>query len=99
MSSATNRVTDSLRSQASAVRDTAEAAREQLHTMGHQATEMAHDAMDQARESASELYAQGRERVSGAASSVEQCIRDQPLRSLLVAAGIGCLLGALWVRR
>jgi ElaB/YqjD/DUF883 family membrane-anchored ribosome-binding protein len=31
--------------------------------------------------------------------SVEECIRDQPLRSLLVAIGIGCLLGAVWVRR
>ncbi|HEY5314414.1 MAG TPA: hypothetical protein VIK18_17910 [Pirellulales bacterium] len=94
-----NRVTDTLRSQASGARETAEAAGEQLHAMGHQAREMAHDAMDQARESAGELYAQGRERVSGAAASVEQCIRDQPLRSLLVAAGIGCLLGAIWVRR
>jgi ElaB/YqjD/DUF883 family membrane-anchored ribosome-binding protein len=99
MSSATNRVTDSLRAQAANVRDTAEAARDQLQAMGHQASEVAHDAMDQARETASELYSEGRQRVSGAAASVEQCIRDQPLRSLLVAAGIGCLLGALWVRR
>lgn len=99
MASAMNRVTDTLRSQASGVRETAEAAREQLHAMGHQAREVAHDALDQARESAEELYEQGRERMSGAVNSVEQCIRDQPLRSLLVAAGIGCLLGAIWVRR
>lgn len=99
MASAMNRVTDSLRSQASSVREKAEAAREQLESASEGAREMAQDALDQARERGEELYLQGRERMSGMMNSVEQCIRDQPLRSLLVAAGIGCLLGAIWVRR
>jgi ElaB/YqjD/DUF883 family membrane-anchored ribosome-binding protein len=81
------------------LRGTAEMAREQLQNAGAGACEAAHDAMDQVRDSAAEIYSEGRERVRGATASVEQCIRDQPLRSLLVAAGIGCLLGALWVRR
>ena len=92
MSSATKRMADTLRGPASAVLETAETAREQLRTMGEGAHEAAHDAMDQARDSAAELYSEGRDRVRGATASVEQCIRDQPLRSLLVAAGIGCLL-------
>lgn len=99
MASAMNRVTDTLKSQASAARETAEAAREKMQNFGSEAREMAEDALEQARDSGSELYAQGCERLGGLRSSIEQCIRDQPLRSLLVAAGVGCLVGAFWIRR
>jgi ElaB/YqjD/DUF883 family membrane-anchored ribosome-binding protein len=31
--------------------------------------------------------------------SFEQFIRQQPLKSLLIAAGVGMLLGGFWMRR
>jgi ElaB/YqjD/DUF883 family membrane-anchored ribosome-binding protein len=67
--------------------------------MGHQAREAAGDALEQARDSAGELYDEGRERMLDLAGSVRETVRDQPLRSLLVAMGIGCVFGAFFMRR
>lgn len=42
---------------------------------------------------------QGRDKVHGVACACEQFVRDRPLRSVLMAAGIGWLLGRFWKRR
>ena len=51
------------------------------------------------RENASDYYQQGRDNVQGVASTVEQYVRERPVRSVLIAAGIGVLFGRFWMRR
>ena len=60
------------------------------------------DAKDRAGEiarGAQDTYAHVRDRVSDAASVVNESVQHQPLVALLVAATLGCMLGLLLARR
>ena len=46
-----------------------------------------------------EYYQQGREKVQVLEQTLEAQIRAKPIQSLLIAGGIGLLLGLLWNRR
>ena len=67
--------------------------------MGAQLKDVAEQKMAEMRESATQYYEQGCERAQAAAGDVENYIRQQPTKSILIAAGIGAVLGVLWVRR
>jgi ElaB/YqjD/DUF883 family membrane-anchored ribosome-binding protein len=82
------------------------AAAEQAQRLGEQAqqwqesaTKMAQDTYSNVRDSASEYIQQGRERAMQLEESVETFIHDQPLKSILIAAGIGFACGFLLMRR
>ena len=47
-------------------------------------------------ETASQYYEQGRQHLEGLEQSLEENIRAKPLQSVLLATGIGLLLGLLW---
>ena len=47
-------------------------------------------------EAASQYYEQGRQQLTGWEQSLEENIRAKPLQSVLLATGIGLLLGLLW---
>jgi ElaB/YqjD/DUF883 family membrane-anchored ribosome-binding protein len=49
----------------------------------------------QGQEAATALYEQGRELVSAWQQQLEHQVREKPLQSLLMAAGIGLLFGLL----
>jgi ElaB/YqjD/DUF883 family membrane-anchored ribosome-binding protein len=68
--------------------------RERAEQMGQAAQEQ----LGQIRESAAEYYQQGRERAMEWQQNLEDYIREQPLRSILIAAGAGMLIGVLWRR-
>jgi len=70
-----------------------------LQQMGGTAKDIVDDQLEQVGEIASEYYEQGRDKVHGVACACEQFIRDKPLRSVLMAVGIGWLLGGIWKRR
>jgi ElaB/YqjD/DUF883 family membrane-anchored ribosome-binding protein len=70
-----------------------------LEQMGGTAKDIAEDQLEQVGEIASKYYEQGRDKVHGVACACEQFIRERPLRSVLVAVGIGWLLGGIWKRR
>jgi ElaB/YqjD/DUF883 family membrane-anchored ribosome-binding protein len=70
-----------------------------LEQIGGTAKDIAEDQLEHVGEIASEYYEQGRDKVHGVACACEQFIRDRPLRSVLVAVGIGWLLGGIWKRR
>ena len=70
-----------------------------LEQMGETAKDIAEEQFEQVGEIASEYYEQGRDKVHGVACACEQFIRERPLRSVLMAAGIGWLLGRVWKRR
>jgi ElaB/YqjD/DUF883 family membrane-anchored ribosome-binding protein len=77
---------------AGTVRDTIEDAAGQLK-------ESAQEGLNKVYESANHYLHEGRDRAMDLERAVEKRIRHQPLQSLLVASGIGFLLGILFVRR
>ena len=70
-----------------------------LQELGGMAREMAQEKVAQLRASASEYCEEGRDKVLQVEHSFEQFVRQQPLKSILIAAGVGMLLGGLWMRR
>jgi ElaB/YqjD/DUF883 family membrane-anchored ribosome-binding protein len=72
-----------------------EAAAEQLG----QLKETASQYYQQGRDKAAEYYQQGRDKAMEMEHDLEDYVRSQPLKSVLIAAGVGLLLGILWRRR
>lgn len=72
-----------------------------LQEMGDIAKDAAQKKLGQMREHASAYYQQGQDQVQGVVSAFEQSVRQRPLKSVLIAAGAGLLLGRFWawVRR
>ena len=70
-----------------------------IQELGGMAREMAQEKVEQLRASASEYCEEGRDKVQQVEHSFEQFVRQQPLKSILIAAGVGMLLGGLWMRR
>lgn len=69
--------------------------REKAQELGAKAQELG----TKATEIASEYYQQGREQVLALEQAVEAQIRDKPIQSLLIAGGVGLLIGFLCRRR
>ena len=84
--------TDDLKDKASKVgrdlRDTVGAVRD-----------VAAEQYENVRDRAADYVKQGRERVEEWEEGLEGYVKDNPVRSLLIAAGAGLLLGLLWRRR
>lgn len=59
--------------------------------VGHKVQEMA----KQGQEAAAEYYQQGREQVLAWQRQIEHQVREKPIQSLFVAAGLGLLFGLL----
>jgi len=72
---------------------------EDLEEMGGTVRDAAQERLRQVGEKTAEYCEQGREQVHGAACACEQFLRQRPLMSVLLAAGIGWLLGRFWNRR
>ena len=73
--------------------------KQDLQELGGMAREMAEEKVEQWRASASEYCEEGRDKVQQVERSFEKFIRQQQLKSILIAAGLGLLLGGLWMRR
>jgi len=72
---------------------------EDLRAMSETVRDAAQEKLGQVGERASEYCEQGRDKVHGIACACEQYLRARPLTSVLVAAGVGWLLGRSWKRR
>jgi|SRR3954465_12445399 len=82
--------------------DVGQAARqvgENLRDLGSQVRQTATEQYDQLRDQASEYYEQGRQRALEMEQSLEQYVQEKPIQALLIAAGVGMVLGWLWKRR
>ncbi len=55
--------------------------------------------LGQMRDNASEYVERGRDEVRKAEHTIEALIRDRPLKSILIAAGVGWFVGRFWQRR
>jgi ElaB/YqjD/DUF883 family membrane-anchored ribosome-binding protein len=61
--------------------------------VGAQVRDKAQEASRQVADTASEYYQQGRKQMEAVENTLEDGIRAKPLQSVLIAAGIGMLLG------
>ena len=82
--------------------DKTQASSTQMQNIGTQVREKVQDMGTQAKETmqaaGTQVYAQGRESLQDLSRTLEGQIRMRPLQALLVAGGIGVLLGLLWRR-
>ena len=59
------------------------------------ARDAAQQVVGQAKERATEYYERGRAKAADMRAKVEASVRDYPMRSVLIAAGAGLLIGML----
>jgi ElaB/YqjD/DUF883 family membrane-anchored ribosome-binding protein len=76
----------------------ASAVSKDIQGMGSLAKDVAHEKLEELQENASAVYERGREQVRDATRTLERFIEEQPLTSVLIAAGVGLLLGRFWMR-
>ena len=92
------------------LRRQAKVVKEDLQGLGRTATKVAKDKLGNVKEKAAayvdegkhkttEFYEQGKKKASEVEDQVESYIREKPLKSVLIAAGAGVLLGFLLSRR
>ena len=80
------------------LKDSAQQVGQDLRNLGSQAREAATQTYDQLRQQAGDYYEQGRDRAREMEQSLEQYVQEKPIQALLMAAGVGMLLGILWKR-
>jgi ElaB/YqjD/DUF883 family membrane-anchored ribosome-binding protein len=84
------------------VQDVGTYVKETAQNIGAQVKETVQDMGTQAKETmqaaGTQVYEQGRESLQDLNRTIEGQIRQRPLQALLVAGGIGVLLGVLWQR-
>lgn len=71
-----------------------QAAQEQME----QIREAGRQYYEQGRQAAAQYYEQGRQKAMEWEEGFEDYVREQPVKSVLIAAGIGLVLGFLWRR-
>jgi ElaB/YqjD/DUF883 family membrane-anchored ribosome-binding protein len=92
MKPATPSATEQLRSQTETVRD-------DLSELGRLAKGAAREKLGEARGVASDYYGHGRKKAEELESQLVDYVRTKPLKSILIAAGVGALFGLLISRR
>lgn len=67
--------------------------------IGGTAVEALQEKFGELHDTAAEYYEQGKDKFSEVERSIEQFIKQQPLKSVLIAAAAGWLFGRFWMRR
>jgi len=81
------------------LRETAGHVTQSLRDAGSHVRDAAHEKIGQIRDRANEYYEQGKQRAREWEQNLESYVQEKPIQSLLIAAGVGVLLGILWKRR
>ncbi len=80
------------------IRETASQVGEQIRDMGGQVRDAAREKYGQLRDQASQYYEEGRQRAQEWEQGLENYVQEQPIKSLLIAAGVGLVVGFLMRR-
>jgi ElaB/YqjD/DUF883 family membrane-anchored ribosome-binding protein len=80
------------------VRDAATQVSQNLREAGSQLRDQAQEKYNQLRDSASQYYEEGRQRAQEWEQNLESYVQEKPIQSLLIAAGVGLVIGFLWRR-
>jgi ElaB/YqjD/DUF883 family membrane-anchored ribosome-binding protein len=70
-----------------------------IRDMGGDVRDVAREQVSHIKDKASDYYQQGREKARRWENSFEGYVQEQPVKSLLLAAGVGFVLALLWRRR
>lgn len=81
------------------LRETAAEVKENLRDIGTQVRDQATEQYEKMRDQAGEYYEEGRRKAMEMEQTLEEYVREKPVQSLLIAAGVGMLLGMIWRRR
>lgn len=71
---------------------------QQLKDKAQQVRDAAGEKLQDLRDHASEYYQQGRDKAEQWEQSLEDYIQEAPMKSILIAAGVGFLVGMIWKR-
>ena|SRR5438552_18126458 len=71
----------------------------EIHKMNGAVKGAAEDKLRKVRKNGSKRYEEGRSKMHQWEHQMVQTIRGRPIRSTLIAAGIGVVLGGFWFRR
>ena len=80
-------------------RDKAAETRGNLSEMGHLAKEAVQEKLHDLKDGAAEKFASGKEKLHDMEASLLHAVRGAPVKSLLIALGVGVTLSFLWRRR
>ena len=80
------------------VREKAGEVGQNLRDLGGQVRDVAQQKYAELRDQATSYYDQGRERAQEWEQNLESYVQEKPIQALLMAAGVGVLLGLLWKR-
>ena len=81
------------------VRSAAKEVGENLRDLGNQVRDTAAEHYGQLREHANDYYEKGRQRALDMEQTLEEYVQEKPIQALLIATGVGVVLGWLWKRR
>ena len=81
------------------LRSHGETVREDLGHLGRLAKSAAREKLDEARGVATDYYEHGRKKAGEVETQLVDYVRTKPLKSILIAAGVGALFGLLISRR
>ena len=81
------------------LRKQAETVRDDIRKLGNLAKDAAQEKLEEARQGTADYYGQGRNRASQLEEQLVDFVRAKPIRSVLIAGGMGMLLGIIWARR
>lgn len=70
-----------------------------LQEMGAIVKDAAQEKFAELRQDASECCENGQDQVRDVVTTVEEYVRKQPLKSILISAAVGLLFGRYWLRR
>jgi ElaB/YqjD/DUF883 family membrane-anchored ribosome-binding protein len=68
------------------------------HAISESAQRMGHK-LDELADNANQIYGRGKERALEWRDNVDHYVQDRPMKSVLIAAGLGLFVGALLARR
>ena len=86
-------------STAEAIKGSASQAAQSVRNLGENVRDAASEKFTQLLDQASDYSKQGRERAREWEQNLEEYVQEKPIQSLLIAAGVGMLVGLLWRRR
>jgi ElaB/YqjD/DUF883 family membrane-anchored ribosome-binding protein len=84
--------------QGGGVASTVSQLRDKAADMAGNIRDKASEQYEHLRDTAGEYYEQGRRKAQEWQHGLEEYVQEQPIKSLLIAAGVGMLLGILWKR-
>jgi ElaB/YqjD/DUF883 family membrane-anchored ribosome-binding protein len=71
---------------------------EDLRELGGQVREAAREKYEQLSDQARSCYDEGRQAAQKWEKGIESFVQEKPLQAILIAAGVGLLVGLLWKR-